>query len=66
MAVPFCYVANFLLHSWLRQVAAHSRELRRSGLSFPKLVLGHVDDGFLIHSSAGATVPNISTVSARS
>ena len=59
-------VANFLLPSGFGQVTLRSRELNRLGLTLPSLVFDHVGDGFLIHSSAATTVPNISTVSVRS
>ena len=59
-------VANFLLHSAFRQVKPCSRVLSSLGLTLSKLVISHVSDGFLIHSSAAATVLNISTASVRS
>ena len=59
-------VNNFLLHSGFRQVKPHLRFLSSLGFTFPKLVSGHVDGGFLIHSSDAATIPNISAASVRS
>ena len=52
-------VANFLLHSGFRQIKRCSRVMSSFGLTLFKLMFGHVNDGFLIHSSAAATVPNI-------
>ena len=52
-------MANFLLHSGFRQVKPRSRVLSGLGFLLPKLIFGHVDYGFLNHSSAADTFPNI-------
>ena len=57
--------ANFLLHSGFRQVKSRSRVLSSLGFSLPKLIFGHADYGFLIHSFAAANVPNIYAASVR-
>ena len=67
VSVPFsCSGVNFLLHFGFMQVKPLSRVLISLELTLPKLVFGHVDDGFLNHSSAAATVSNISAASVRS
>ena len=66
VAVPFIIVASFLLHSELRQVTQCSLVLSSLGLTLLKFDFGQFDDVFLIHSSAAATVPNISCAFVRS
>ena len=52
----FVTVANFLFHSECWQARWRSLWQSGLGLTLPKLVFGHVGDGFLIESSAIAVL----------
>ena len=59
-------VANFLLDSGCRQVKRCSRGLSSFGLTLFKLIFCHVNDGFLIHSSAEKPAPSVVQFEGRS
>ena len=63
MAILCATVPDVQLQFAFRQTNPRSCVLIKMGLTLPNLVFGHVNDGFLIHSSAATTVPYISAAS---